>query len=766
MREIVMPLHMYSAKQNIQKSEFVILRHHSESCRKQAIDQISDVAGLAERPLINPVPAIEGKQFQPILAHEAPEMSLPYIGYTFKRFETNYQSELARPISTNFKDLDPTLSSRPGPSAASLPSARRTAYPSKATYTPSSLTTIPSSLDFGPPRSPNAPNINNNSQGGMKGFRQRIVPDRQARLPVIESQEKNSQDARGRLDQPKIGSPLKWQENQAQFVGVDLAAGYEEDQLSLARQLLAEFGSGSKKSKKEDTQDRVVRTVATTGLPSVEVPEMPAEEVRLGLGPMIKNSKGDRAPSWKLTSKPAVNSRSSLTTTPLPQMPTSTFPTGKDTLSPMNKMLEPVKRRSATSRSIFTPIDESRSTLSQHRASPTSYYDLGLGGGSPENTSPEAVSRVDSSNRIFGSQFAEQSMEPGQDENERPGSHVLTKTEEQRSKELQDYQMSLLTNANCRVRAGHPLPPEDLLKKTANFDLEYNSQDVLQDFDFDSFLHQDGEIQDFDFDSFLHEEKEDPDSTLVLGTAANDVSDPPEPRADLGSHFIPPGLTQADLETKPLYVNPKQFHRILRRRVARQKLEEVLKSMPKKRKPYLYESRHGRGGRRPRAPDGRILTAEVIAELKESFEKSGELTPLKAPSTRLMMIPEDPRAPNPGTQLWWMAYTSLHQSHFPTFATANHELEKRFGALDTSPGGVATLCKKLSGLIQKSGTATYADKPELKAIVVLRDDIIRIVATVDEQLGLEIAIVGWSCVWVCLAVSTSCRSFHISRSNH
>lgn len=95
-----------------------------------------------------------------------------------------------------------------------------------------------------------------------------------------------------------------------------------------------------------------------------------------------------------------------------------------------------------------------------------------------------------------------------------------------------------------------------------------------------------------------------------------------------------------DADEEPLYVNAKQYHRILKRRAARARLEELNQlirqrkvsprsgARPSSRRPlicvfpsilaqpYLHESRHKHACRRPRGPGGRFLTAPEIAALK------------------------------------------------------------------------------------------------------------------------------------------------------
>ncbi|KAF7149463.1 hypothetical protein RHSIM_Rhsim03G0230500 [Rhododendron simsii] len=86
-------------------------------------------------------------------------------------------------------------------------------------------------------------------------------------------------------------------------------------------------------------------------------------------------------------------------------------------------------------------------------------------------------------------------------------------------------------------------------------------------------------------------------------------------------------------EDGPIYVNPKQYHAILRRRQMRAKLEAQNK-IAKSRKPYLHESRHLHALNRVRGSGGRFLRTKSDQKLDPNPTTDTHGIPRSLPSSQ------------------------------------------------------------------------------------------------------------------------------------
>ncbi|CAG8547521.1 8159_t:CDS:2 [Ambispora gerdemannii] len=156
-----------------------------------------------------------------------------------------------------------------------------------------------------------------------------------------------------------------------------------------------------------------------------------------------------------------------------------------------------------------------------------------------------------------------------------------------------------------------------------------------------------------------------PQSSIWSAEHGTTLTSPIQIKLEPVDGFIKQETHDNENTTKPILINPKQFNRILKRRIARERFEKA-HNLSKQRKPYIHESRHLHAMRRPRGPGGRFLTAEKTAEL-ERQERIRKESLDSGNSNDISVVSSATNSPNLSDDVY---YTNTNVAIAPAIATA------------------------------------------------------------------------------------------------
>jgi hypothetical protein len=204
-----------------------------------------------------------------------------------------------------------------------------------------------------------------------------------------------------------------------------------------------------------------------------------------------------------------------------------------------------------------------------------------------------------------------------------------------------------------------------------------------------------------------------------------------------------------------LFINAKQFHRILKRRFARQQFADL--------------EQQQQAQRRQSTPSENAVSPDPTyhAEVDDAAcSPVAQTTVLSQPTnTNADSDLEDDQielawsypalSTTQTSRLWWQAYLSLissSSSKSPIFTTISNAFESELGVSASRHLSDGLICRRIANRVHELDTAIHNDKSDLAGVLEARGDILKVLITIEEQLGFEIATLGWNCVTVLLSV--------------
>ncbi|EKD20598.1 putative DNA-directed RNA polymerase ii largest subunit [Drepanopeziza brunnea f. sp. 'multigermtubi' MB_m1] len=358
-------------------------------------------------------------------------------------------------------------------------------------------------------------------------------------------------------------------------------------------------------------------------------------------------------------------------------------------------------------------------------------------------------------------------------------------------KAVADYQKLLLDRMNCRHNPNrkkmyHIGGDRKLAEDSKEHTLEKRNVSV-------EFAESEGEfdvLKSFDFDAFM-QQNEDVDNFNVKGKVPTDNNNTiKDPESSPNTSPLPGGDISKSKEAnkRPLHVNKKQLHRIMKRRLARQQLEQqpASQTLGSDNSDPQIQGRSGDKLSPPRVrftipnpdSDGNIDMRDD--EHRPPSRSSPFLSEVPKPQTVALNHSRNEEAMSMGnstslsartdivyphnlstvqmSRLWWQTYTAFNTAdsrRHAVFTMLKVQLRSELGFHASRYPSDDDICRRIVGKVRPlsiAGSTLHEDRPEMKDVLIIRGEIVRIIMTIDQKLGLQTATLGWSCVWVFLSI--------------